>query len=270
MTRTLLVLCDGADGVETARRVKELGHCVVVADGDPQAPAFAFADSCLIADVHGAQETAAAAERYSRKIRKLDGVLCATDAALTAASVSQRLRLAGLPLHVAELVSDRLAMQRALRIAGVVLPWSAEIFTPQEVQRAVIARGRALALKPAEHRGHIGVQLLAENQDLADAFQQARAASPSGRVLIEAVHPTLRVAGFLLDGECLAATTPALRDMLAHAALALGIREGAVLAEVAAETGELVDLSPRLSPAVDFLDAAIRLALGEPVTAQNL
>lgn len=131
MTRTLLILCDGADGVEIARRVKALGHGVVVADGDPQAPAFAFADSCLISDAHGAQETSSAAERYSRKIRKLDGVLCAADAAMTAATVSQRLRLPGLPLHVAELAGDRLAMQRALRSAGVAQPWSAEIFTPR-------------------------------------------------------------------------------------------------------------------------------------------
>ena len=47
---------------------------VVVSDRDPNAPGFAFADSCLIADVYGAGETAAAAERYNRKIRKIDGV----------------------------------------------------------------------------------------------------------------------------------------------------------------------------------------------------
>ena len=63
---------------------------------------FTFADSCLIADVYGPDETAAAAERYHRKIRPIDGVICvAADAPLTAATVAQRLRLPGLPLHVA-------------------------------------------------------------------------------------------------------------------------------------------------------------------------
>jgi len=35
-----------------------------------------YADSCIIADVYGAPETAAAAERYNRKVRKIDGVIC--------------------------------------------------------------------------------------------------------------------------------------------------------------------------------------------------
>ena len=44
-------------------------------------------------------ETAAAAERYNRKIRKIDGVICvAADAPVTAATVAQRLRLPGLPV----------------------------------------------------------------------------------------------------------------------------------------------------------------------------
>ena len=32
-----------------------MGHTVVVSDRDPEAPGFAFADSCLIADVYGAE-----------------------------------------------------------------------------------------------------------------------------------------------------------------------------------------------------------------------
>ena len=36
------------------KRAKEMGLYVVVSDRDPEAPGFAFADSCLIADVYGA------------------------------------------------------------------------------------------------------------------------------------------------------------------------------------------------------------------------
>ena len=100
-----------------------------------------------------ANDCAAAAERYNRKIRRLDGVLAAADTPVTAANVSARLRLPGLPLHVAELVGDRLMTRRAFLSAGVAAPWHAEIFTPQELQRAVIARGRDLTLKPVEKLG---------------------------------------------------------------------------------------------------------------------
>ena len=72
--KTLLIISGGIEAADAAKRAKEMGHTVVVSDRDPQAPGFAFADSCLIADVYGPSETAAAAERYSRKIRKIDGV----------------------------------------------------------------------------------------------------------------------------------------------------------------------------------------------------
>ena len=83
--KTLLIISGGIEAADAAKRAKEMGHTVVVSDRDPQAPGFAFADSVLIADVYGAAETAAAAERYSRKIRKIDGVICvAADAPVTA------------------------------------------------------------------------------------------------------------------------------------------------------------------------------------------
>src|ERR1700758_4149271 len=134
MGKTLLLLSGTAPAI--ARALREKGHGLAVMDADPEAAAFAFADSCLIADVWQANDCAAAAERYNRKIRKFDGVLLTADAALTAASVTARLRLPGLSLHVAELVNDRLMTKRAFLSAGVATPWHAEISTPQELQRA--------------------------------------------------------------------------------------------------------------------------------------
>ena len=76
MGKTLLIISGGLEAADTVKRAKEMGHYVVVSDSDYQAPAITIADSCLIADVYGANETASAAERYSRKIRRIDGVIC--------------------------------------------------------------------------------------------------------------------------------------------------------------------------------------------------
>jgi len=85
--KTLLIVSGGIEAADAAKRAKEMGLYVVVSDRDPEAPGFQFADSCLIADVYGATETAAAAERYNRKIRKIDGVICvAADAPITTAT----------------------------------------------------------------------------------------------------------------------------------------------------------------------------------------
>ena len=275
MTKTLLIISGGSEAAEAARRAREIGHTVVVSDSDPQAPAFAFADSCLIADVHGAGETAAAAERYSRKIRKIDGVLCLADAALTAATVADRLRLPGLPLHVAELISDRVAIRRCFASAGVVTPWHAELFTPQELQRALIARGRDLVVKPVENRGPDGVSRLADVEDFTAAFQQARLRSPSERVMVEQCleGPHVRLAALMLNGVCHAAGSPeaAMVEITGRAACALGIGDGPVVSEIVMHQGaaHITEISARLCGSA-FLAAAIALALGETVSPQDL
>jgi len=273
MTKTLLIISGGEASVDVARRAKESGHAVVVSDGDPQAPAFAFADSCLIADVHGVSETAAAAERYNRKIRKIDGVVCTADAALTAATVADRLRLPGPPLHVAELVSDRLMIGRSFVSAGIAAPWHAEIFTPQDLQRAMIAKGRDLVVKPVENRGPDGVVPLAGVEDFNAAFQRARFHSPSERVIVQqGLEGTrLHIAALVLNGVCHVAACPEkpAADALSRAASALGITDGPLVGEIVMHQGvpHVMEISARLG---GFHDAATRLALGEAVSPGQL
>jgi biotin carboxylase len=274
MTKTLLIISGGSECAEVARRSRESGHTVVVSDSDPQAPAFAFADSCLIADVHGAQETAAAAERYSRKIRKIDGVLCLADAAVTAAMVTERLRLPGVPLHVAELIGDRIAMRRCFASAGVAAPWHMEIFTPQELQRIVIAKGRDLVLKPVDNRGSDGVERLAEAGDFAAAFQRTRFHSSDERVLVEQWLDGQRfhLAALVIDGECHVADAPEkiAADALARAASAIGFSEGPLVGEIVMHQGiaHVTEISARLGGS--YLAAATRMALGEKISPQDL
>ena len=270
MGKTLLLLSGAATGI--AQRLREKGHALAIMDADPQAPAFAFADSCLIADVWQASDCAAAAERYNRKIRKLDGVLLAADAPMTAANVSARLKLAGLPLHVAELANDRLMMKRAFLSAGVATPWHAEIVTPQELQRVVIARGRDLVLKPVEQLGPSAVWRLAGMEDCAAKFEQVRAASPSQRVMVELAKDPVHLPAFLLAGTCHMAAAEEIRILVERAASALSISEGPVVAEIVQGDGmpQLAELLPRLGEKGEYLDAAVAQATGENISPQYL
>ena len=318
MTKTLLIVSGGIEAADAARHAKEMGLYVVVSDRNTAAPGFQYADSCLIADVYGATETAAAAERYSRKIRKIDGVICvAADAPLTTATVAQRLRLPGISLAVAELACDKLAMKRRFAECGVPVPWFREIETPQALQRVAIERGRDLVIKPVDSRGSRGVQRVAQVSDLEKAFWFARSHSPSERVMVEQYMsgPQVSTESVVVDGRCF---TPGfsdrnyeyleryapffienggdlpshlspdiqakVKDVVARAAAALGVTNGTVKGDIVVHDGEpyVIELAARLSggffctreiplnTGVDFIAAAIKVALGETVAPEEL
>ncbi len=275
MTKTLLILSGGEKSVEIASALRAVGHSVVISDSDPQAPAFEFADSSLFADVHGANETAAAAERYSRKIRKIDGVLSTADAPLTLAMVTERLRLPGPPPHVAELVADRMLVRRCFASAGIAAPWHAEIFTPQELQRAAIARGKELLVKPVENRGVAGVTQLSATSHFAAAFQLARSQDPNERVLVEQglSGDRIWIAGLALEGICHlpAGTAPHLSETCGRAASAVGLCDGPIACEIVMHQGvvHVVEIALRLD-GTQFLTAATKLALGGKPAPEDL
>jgi biotin carboxylase len=283
MSKTLLIISGGIEAADAALRAKQMGLHVVVSDRDTQAPGFVHADSCLIADVYGPVETAAAAERYSRKIRKIDGVICvAADAPLTTAAVTQRLGLPGISRASAELACDKLAMKQCFAQAGVAVPWFSQVDTPQALQRIAIERGRDLVIKPVDSRGSRGVQRVSRVEDLTKAFLFARSHSPSERVMVEQYldGPQISTESIVVDGRCF---TPGFSDrnyehleryapyfvenggdlpshlapevqakvktLVARAAVALGIVNGTVKGDIVVHDGEphVIELAARLS-----------------------
>jgi biotin carboxylase len=318
MQKTLLIVSGGIEAAHAAKRAKEMGLYVVVSDRDHEAPGFAYADSCLIADVYGADETAAAAERYSRKIRKIDGVICvAADAPQTTAAIVKRLGLPGLSTESARLACDKLAMKERFLAAGVPIPWFAPVTTVQQLQRIAIERGRDLVIKPVDSRGSRGVQRVAQVEDLTKAFAFAREHSPTQRVMVEQYldGPQVSTESIVVNGRCFtpgfsdrnyeyldryapffienggdlpshlpSETQAKVREVVAAAAQALGIVNGTVKGDIVVHNGQphVIELAARLSggffctreiplnTGVDFIGAAIRIALGEQVSEAEL
>ena len=316
--KTLLIVSGGIEAADAAKRAKELGLYVVVSDRDVEAPGFAYSDSCLIADVYSPDETAAAAERFSRKIRKIDGVICvAADAPVTVAAVAERLRLPGISREVARVATDKLAMKERFLAAGVPIPWFSPVATVQALQRFAIERGPNLVIKPVDSRGSRGVQRIAQVSDLDRAFKLARQHSPTQRVMVEEYldGPQVSTESVVVGGRCftpgfsdrnyeyldryapffienggdLPSHLPSdiqakVKDVVAQAAAALGVTDGTVKGDIVVHNDEpyVIELAARLSggffctreiplnTGVDFIGAAIKVALGESVSPQEL
>jgi biotin carboxylase len=316
--RTLLIVSGGIEAADAAKRAREMGLHVVVSDIDPNAPGFQFAHDRLIADVYGPEDTAAVAERYHRETRPLSGVICvAADAPVTAALVAERLKLPGINVETARLACDKLAMKRRFKGAHVPVPWFAPISSASELCALMAERGNDLVIKPADSRGSRGVQRLARVHDVLAAFELARHHSPSGRVMVEAYldGPQVSTESIVTGGRCYTPgfsdrnyeflethapffienggdlpshlplrTQERVKDVVARAASALGVREGTVKGDIVVHKGEpyVIELAARLSggffctreiplsTGVDFIGCAIRVALGERILPEEL
>jgi biotin carboxylase len=283
MQKTILIVSGGVEAADAAKRAREMGLYVVVSDRDPQAPGFAHADSVILADVYSPEETAAAAERFARKIRKIDGAICvAADAPMTVAAVNKRLGLSGISEESARLACDKLAMKERFLAAGVPIPWFAPVSTPQALQRIAIERGRNLVIKPVDSRGSRGVQRVEQVEDLSKAFYFAQQHSPTDRVMVEQYlsGPQVSTESIVVDGVChtpgfsdrnyeyleryapffienggdLPSHLPEdiqqkVKDVVAKAAAALGIANGTVKGDIVVHKGEphVIELAARLS-----------------------
>jgi biotin carboxylase len=208
-------------------------------------------------------------------------------------------------------------MKQRFADAGVPVPWFSAVETPQALQRIAIERGSNLVIKPADSRGSRGVQRVAQVKDLTQAFLLARSHSPSERVIVEQYleGPQVSTESVIVDGRCftpgfsdrnyefldryapffienggdlpshLSAEIQAkVKDVVARAAAALGIKNGTVKGDIVVHKGEayVIELAARLSggffctreiplnTGVDFIGAAIKVALGEPVDETEL
>jgi biotin carboxylase len=282
--RTILVVSGGTEAVPGIRRARELGLHVVVSDGSPSAPGLRAGDDRLLASTYDVAATVAAACRYHRTVRPIDGVISiAADVPLTVARVAAELGLPGIPPEAAGLCADKLAMKRRLAERGVAVPWFAPAPTPADLRAHVAAQGYPLVVKPCDSRGARGVLLLRDaTVDLDWAHALALRESPSGRVMVERfiAGPQLSTESLVVDGvahtigvadrnyEQLERFAPYViedggqlpsrlapaalgraRGSIQRAAEAFGVRSGVIKGDIVVEDGTpyVIEIAPRLS-----------------------
>ncbi len=318
MSKNLLVVGGGIEAVPGLERAKQMGLHLVVSDKNREAPGFAVADDRLLASTYDIEATVAAARRYHREVRRINGVMCiASDIPKTVAAVAADLGLPGISEESASLSSDKLDMKLKFRRDGIPVPWFSLVESTRKLHEIVVSRGFPLVNKPVDSRGARGVLRLTETVNLSWAHQFSASQSPSGRVMVEEFleGPQISTESIVLEGvaytpgladrnyEFLDRFAPhiienggdlptrlsaeeqqAIRDLIQKAAASMGVRNGVVKGDVVLHDGKpfIIELATRLSggyfctheiplsTGVDFVGCAIRLALGERISAAEL
>lgn len=283
MSKTLLVVGGGIEALPGVEQAKALGLHVVVSDIDPAAPCMAIADDTFVASTYDIEQTIEQARQFHQEVRSFDGVMCiATDVPLTVASVAAELGLPGIPVEVARLASDKLAMKDRFAADGIPIPWYSEVTGVDHLVSINNERNTTLVIKPADSRGSRGVLRLVGDVDLEWAFGEALRHSPSDRVMVEEflTGPQVSTESLVLDGvaytpgfadrnyELLEEYAPhiiedggelpshlsddvqdAVRDLVERAARSLGIANGVVKGDIVIFDGRphVIELAARLS-----------------------
>ncbi len=118
--KTLWIVSGSAEAVPGIQRAKEMGLYVIVSDGNPSAPGFAFSDESVIASTYDVKDTVSVAKRYHQTVRPIDGVLCIdSDVPLTVACIADALELPGISIETARLATDKLAMKQRFKENGL-------------------------------------------------------------------------------------------------------------------------------------------------------
>jgi biotin carboxylase len=285
MPKNLLVVGGGIEAVPGLERARQMGLHVVVSDKNPDAPGFAFTadDDRLLASTYDIEATVAAARRYHREVRPIDGVICiASDIPRTVAAVAAALGLPGITQESARLSSDKLDMKLKFRRDGIPVPWFGLVESAKELHEIALGRGFPLVIKPVDSRGARGVLRLTEAIDLNWAYEFSASHSPSGRVIVEEFldGPQISTESIVLEGvaytpgladrnyEFLNRFAPhiienggdlptrlsaqeqqAIRDLIQRAARSMGVCDGVVKGDVVFHDGKpfIIELATRLS-----------------------
>lgn len=316
--KTLLVIGAGEEACEGIRIAQSLGLTLIVVDGNPEAPGFDLADHSLVLSTYDANGIAAAACQLRDSGLMIDGVIamCA-DVPVSVAVVAEALSLPGLSLESAHWVADKLLMKQRLRACGIPIPDFSPVESVQDMRVASSRLGLPMVIKPVDSRGARGVLLLDWEDQFAEAFQLARAESPTGRVMVEQylAGPQVSTETLVDRGRChtigfsdrnyewLDKTRPYMIEnggdapsslgtdeqeeivrTVESAALALNIRSGVAKGDMVLtdEGAKVIEIAGRLSggyfsttqiplaTGVNFIEQAIRLALGLPLHPAEL
>lgn len=203
LTKNLLIIGAGREQISVYQSAKKMGLFVIGTDINPEAPAFDYADKKLICSTRNAVETLEVVLDYSKNNR-IDGVMTvANDVPFTVALVADKLKLSGISLKSAKLVSNKISMKEQFVRHGIPTPKFDVMNTKDDFFKKIKEKTFPFVLKPSDGRGARGVLFIDENTDISLAWNHSIQYSDNKKLLLEEFieGDQLSVEGIFLDGK---------------------------------------------------------------------
>jgi argininosuccinate lyase len=195
--RVVVVGC-GFPQLSLVRAAKRRGLFVIGADANPRAVAVDLCDSFHEVSTADVESLCALA----RSVRA-DGVTT-TGSEIALASTARVAARVGLPFYAdpetVRRCQDKDAMRAAYEAAGLAVPAFARCMTLDDARAFARSRGFPLVVKPARGWGQRGVARVESDDELAVAFEEARAHSAGAGLPVAVVEAWLSGSEYSVNG----------------------------------------------------------------------
>ncbi len=185
MKKTIMIIGGGLLQVPVITTAKKMGLQVIVTDYNPDAIGMKDADIPIIMstrDIEGSVRVA----KSQNEMTPIHAVLTVgTDASMTVAAVANALNLPGIKFEDAEAATNKIKMRMRFKENDVPSPNFLPVWSLSDAKKACKILGFPLVIKPSDNMGARGVKRIDDLNQVSDAFQFAKSASPSGELLIE-------------------------------------------------------------------------------------
>lgn len=152
----------------------ELGLGAIALDMNPLAPGMAIADERIVVSTKDAPKAVAEALSIAERLPVIGVFTCGADVEITVAAIAEALRLPGIPLAIAQLCNNKLAMHLHLDQLGFTAkPVYRLVASLDEARQAFRDIGPPCVIKPLDNCASRGVQRVENPDDLASAYKLA-------------------------------------------------------------------------------------------------
>ena len=200
--RKILMLGGAYSQVPAIKRAKEMGYYVITCDYLSTNPGHAFADE--YADISTTDKESVL---QFAKANAVDGIIAyASDpSAMTAAYVSDQLRLSGADCKSTRLLSEKDLFRQFQKENGFFTPDFYSITKLDELEHIISTINYPCMVKPVDSSGSKGVRRIDSQTGLRKAVEDAFTFSRCGRVIIEQCIETpynqFHGDGVVIDGQ---------------------------------------------------------------------
>ncbi len=176
--KKLLILGASEMQLPIISRAKELNHYTIVADYNPNAAAFEYADEELVVSTNDTNTLLQIA-----KDKRIDGILTTSDFPVrTVAIICDTLGLSGPTIDASVLCTDKYKLRQHLKECGFKVPRFNAVNSKETLYDI---NYYPCVIKPVDSSGSRGVKKVNNIEELIDAYSYSIGNSRNGSVIVE-------------------------------------------------------------------------------------